>query len=127
VINGRDLWAGNTIFVFGSNLDGRHGKGAAWYARKMYAAEYGVGEGRTGRAYALPTKDERLQPRPLGDIAASVDLFLAYAWDHPDLEFYVTRVGCGLAGYEDEQVAPFFLLAPGNCTLPDGWREMAVA
>lgn len=126
-VDGRALWAGNTIFVFGSNLAGRHGAGAAKYAWSMYSAEGGVGEGPTGRAYALPTKDKKLVPRTLAEIEASVDKFLAYTYEHPELEFFVTRVGCGLAGYEDAQIAPFFLLAGVNCTLPDGWRELAIA
>lgn len=125
-VDGRALWAGNTIFVFGSNLAGRHGAGAAKYAWAMYSAEHGVGEGPTGRAYALPTKDKKLNPRPLADIEVSVWRFLDYAARHPELEFFVTRIGCGLAGYEDEQVAPFFLLAGSNVTLPDGWWELAL-
>lgn len=126
-IDGRNLWAGTTIFVFGSNLAGRHGAGAAKFAHAMYAAEHGTGEGRTGRAYALPTKDAKLKPRPLADIERSVDTFLAYTREHPELEFYVTRVGCGLAGYDDHQVAPFFLLAGDNVTLLDGWWEIATS
>ncbi len=126
-VDGAALWASNTIFVFGSNLAGRHGAGAAKYAHATYAAEHGKGEGRTGRAYALPTKDKKLEPRSLFDIQASVYTFLAYTVEHPELEFFVTRIGCGLAGYEDEQIAPMFLLAGANCTLPDGWRELAIA
>lgn len=125
-VDGRELWASTTIFVFGSNLAGRHGAGAAKYANAMYAAEHGTGEGRTGRAYALPTKDKKLEPRPLFDIGVSVVRFLAYTYEHPELEFFVTRVGCGLAGYDDAEIAPFFLLAGKNVTLPDGWRELAV-
>lgn len=106
------------IFVFGSNLAGRHGKGAALYARQHYGAEYGVGVGRTGNAYAVPTKDEHLQTLPLDVIAVHVDCFLEYANAHSQLAFYVTRVGCGLAGYRDEDIAPLFKLAPINCILP---------
>lgn len=111
------------IFVFGSNLAGRHGKGAALEARTKYAAEYGVGEGRTGFAYAIPTKDRELRPRALGNIELSVETFIAYAKAHPELEFLVARVGCGLAGYVDDEIAPMFKDAPANCELPDGWRR----
>lgn len=111
------------IFVFGSNLAGRHGKGAALEAREKWGAEYGVGEGRTGDAYAIPTKDGALRTRPLGNIELSVERFVAYAKEHPELEFVVSRVGCGLAGYTDEEIAPLFAGAPANCELPPGWRQ----
>ncbi|MBS3912738.1 MAG: hypothetical protein KGZ70_13105 [Hydrogenophaga sp.] len=111
------------IFVFGSNLAGRHGKGAALHARQTYGAKYGVGVGPTGRAYAIPTKDEQIRTLPLECIAPYVTDFLAYARDNPHLEFAVTRIGCGLAGYMDVQIAPMFKAAPENCHLPDGWRS----
>lgn len=113
------------IFVFGSNRAGRHGKGAAAYAAQHFGAKYGVGEGLTGSAYALPTKDERIRTLPLDQIQAHVERFLAFAESHPELEFEVTRIGCGLAGYRDEQIAPFFARAPENCHLPLGWRDFA--
>lgn len=111
------------IFVFGSNLAGRHGKGAALTATKEYGAEYGVGEGRTGRAYAIPTKDHELRTRRLIDIELSVDRFKQYARQHPELEFFVTAVGTGLAGYTRDDIAPMFVDAPANCELPEGWRR----
>lgn len=110
------------VFVFGSNLAGRHGKGAALVARQEYGAEYGVGVGRTGNAYAIPTKDENLRTLPLDVIQKHVEDFLTYATERADEWFYVTRVGCGLAGYQDIDIKPFFLNAPSNCTLPEGWR-----
>ena len=112
---------GSDIFVFGSNLAGRHGKGAALCARNDYGAEYGVGEGRTGNSYALPTKDENIKTRPLEDIKYSVNRFIEYANNHPHLTFKVTKVGCGLAGYNESQIAPMFAEAPQNCQLPEGW------
>lgn len=115
------------IFVFGSNLSGRHGKGAALYARQHHGAEYGVGIGRTGNAYAIPTKDARLATLPLEKIKLYVEQFISYARAHPELRFEVTRVGCGLAGYKDHQIAPLFESAPDNCALPDGWRKEAIA
>lgn len=110
------------VFVFGSNLAGRHGAGAALAARQLWAAKYGVGVGPTGRAYAIPTKDEHLRALPLARIHPFVDAFLAYARAHPDTTFLVTRIGCGLAGYTDTDIAPMFRNAPLNCQLPPGWR-----
>jgi hypothetical protein len=103
------------IFVFGSNLAGRHGKGAALEARRKYGAEYGVGVGRTGDAYAIPTKDFNLKTLPLEIISLFVDDFIQYTLDHAHLEFYVTRIGCGLAGYTEAQIRPMFDGAPSNC------------
>lgn len=111
------------IFVFGSNLAGRHGKGAALCARNTHGAEYGVGIGRTGNAYAIPTKDERIRTLPLEQIALYVSNFLDFACANPDLEFEVTKIGCGLAGYKEHQIAPMFKNAPDNCHLPDFWRS----
>lgn len=87
------------IFVFGSNLAGRHGKGAALWARQHRGAIYGQGVGPQGNAYAIPTKDHRLRVLPLDVIAGHVHEFLKYAGERSDLRFQVTPVGCGLAGY----------------------------
>jgi hypothetical protein len=99
---------GSSIFVFGSNQAGRHGKGAALDAATYWGAEYGVGEGRTGMAYAIPTKDKCLRTLSLSQIRRSVITFGNYANDHPELKFYLTEIGCGLAGYKKEQIAPLF-------------------
>jgi len=109
------------IFVFGSNLAGRHGAGAALAAFKEHGAEYGTGVGRTGNSYAIPTKDAKLRSLPLEIIAVHVSQFLVYAGRHPELEFQVTRVGCGLAGYTDAQISPMFKTATKNCVLPGEW------
>lgn len=109
------------IFVFGSNLAGRHGKGAALHARESYGAQYGIGVGRTGNSYAIPTKDEHLNPLPLVEIETFVSGFLDYASLHPELEFAVTKIGCGLAGYKEHEIKPMFKGAPLNCRLPEGW------
>lgn len=109
------------VFVFGSNLRGRHGAGAARYAAKAYGAEEGVGEGRTGTAYAIPTKDAKIKTRPLKDVEKAVTRFLEHARQAPGTLFFVTRIGCGLAGYRDEDIAPFFQSAPENCRLPPFW------
>lgn len=89
----------NQIFVFGSNLAGRHGKGAALYARQHFGAIYGQGVGRQGQCYAIPTKDSRIKTLPLTVIKVYVDEFLDYAEQHKDLEFLLTPIGTGLAGY----------------------------
>lgn len=106
------------IFVFGSNLAGRHGKGAALYARKNYGAIYGQGEGLQGQSYAIPTKDENLRTLSLFHIEKFVNRFNRFAEDHPEFIFQVTPIGCGLAGYKPEQIAPFFENSPFNCELP---------
>lgn len=117
----------NTIFVFGSNLAGRHGRGAARTARAVYAAEPGIGTGPTGRCYAIPTKDRELRPLALGILELEAGIFLDYAYEHPEQRFILTRVGCGLAGYTDEQIAPFFRDAPWNVVLPPAWARLLSA
>lgn len=113
------------IFVFGSNLAGRHGKGAALHAKLHCGAVYGVGVGRTGGSYAIPTKDEYIKTLPLSIIAQHVADFITYARSNPELIFKVTRIGCGLAGYSDQEIAPMFDGATANCHLPEGWRTLA--
>ena len=112
----------DVIFVFGSNLAGRHGKGAARDAFLHYGARYGDWFGITGRSFAIPTKDKQLNTLSLESIAFYVKVFIEYAKQNPQLKFFVTRIGCGLAGYTDNQIAPMFADAPDNCLLPDGWR-----
>lgn len=111
------------IFVFGSNLLGHHGAGAAKHAAEYYGAEYGVGIGLTGQSYAIPTKDHRIETLPPDAIRWYVIAFMAYAWKHPKMDFQVTAIGCGLAGYHAFEIAPMFRDAPPNCHLPLGWRE----
>lgn len=106
------------IFVFGSNLAGRHGAGSALAAYQMYGAELGVGVGRTGNSYAIPTKDAQLRVLPLATIAEHVADFIQYAVEHPELTFDVVAIGCGLAGYRASQIAPLFRDAPPNVILP---------
>lgn len=113
----------NAVFVFGSNLAGVHGAGAARVAAERYGAARGVGVGLRGHSYAIPTKDHRIQTLPLDQIARHVADFLAVAAANPERPFVVTRIGCGLAGYDDHEIAPMFAGAPVNCLLPDGWRS----
>ena len=109
------------IFVFGSNLAGRHGAGAARAARELFGAVYGVSEGITGQAYAIPTCDKEIRPLTLHQIARGVQQFLAYARNHPDMSFFVTRIGCVLAGHCNEEIAPLFKGAPNNCSFAAEW------
>ena len=108
-------YGSSLIFVFGSNLAGRHGKGAAQWARQHYKACSGKGYGPCGRSYAIPTKDHKLQTLPLDQIQTWVNEFKRYASINPHLLFYVTRVGCGLAGYTDSDIEPLFQGSPSNC------------
>lgn len=111
-----------TIFVFGSNLAGRHGKGAAKEAYKKYGAIYGRSIGPMGESYAIPTKDFELKVLDLSVIRAYVDLFVDYTKNNPNLNFFVTAVGTGLAGYRDEDIAPMFKGAI-NCWFPASWKQ----
>lgn len=110
------------ILVFGSNLAGRHGKGAALDAARRFGAEYGVGEGLTGQCYAIPTKDYKIRIRLLDRIEHSVWKFLKVAASMPDYRFIITPIGCGLAGYTPSEIAPMFKDAPANCILPDEFK-----
>jgi len=111
------------IFVFGSNLRGVHGAGAAQYAHKVLGASWGVGEGPTGQCYALPTKDIQIKTLPFKRVVKAIEDFIEYAKQHPKKKFKVTRVGCGLAGFKDEQIAPLFMYPPHNCYFDTAWTE----
>ena len=109
------------VFVFGSNLKGIHGDGAAKVANNLFGAKWGVGVGPTGRCYAIPTMH--------GDVEAIrpyVDEFITYAAAHPEQEFLVTRIGCGIARFKPEQIAPLFAEAfrYGNIVLPKDFVEV---
>lgn len=100
------------VFVFGSNLAGRHGKGAALYARQHYGAQYGIGKGRTGNSYAIPTKDKYLKVLSLQAIELYIAEFVAYAEDNPEDTFLLTPIGTGLAGYDKVEILKLIR----NCT-----------
>lgn len=107
------------IFVFGSNLAGRHGKGSALAAVRKHGALYGQGEGLQGRSYAIPTKDERLRVMPLDAIAGHVATFIEFALSHPEMTFIVVAIGCGESGYSPGQIAWMFdAPCPNNVCLP---------
>ena len=106
------------IFVFGSNLAGMHGGGAAWAAFKYFGAILGRGVGLQGQSYAIPTMQGGVET-----IKPYVDDFIAFAREHPELFFYVTRIGCGIAGFSDRDIAPLFAAAlplPNVC-LPESF------
>lgn len=117
-------WDGESVFVFGSNLVGRHGAGAAKYAVDHCGAIYGQGWGMQGNSYAIPTKDKYIKTLPLEDIKEWVNDFLIEAklCYYPDTRFFVTALGTGLAGYKHEDIAPMFKNAPDNCILPIEWK-----
>ena len=112
------------IFVFGSNLQGRHGKGAALAAAREHGAIYGQGEGLQGRSYAIPTKRTPYERMELSEVIVGVNTFLSFAQYHPEYEFIMTEIGCGLAGFKAEQIAPLFCHAPDNVVLPKNWKEI---
>ena len=113
------------IFVFGSNLAGRHGAGAAKFAHERYDAEYGVGVGRTGCSYALPTKDFWLKTLTLEAIEQHIADFIKHAEENPDDDFLLTPIGCGLAGYRRDQIKPLIekYNRPSNVIYTKEWED----
>ena len=100
-----NILADGEIFVFGSNFQGRHMGGAARVAQEKYGAVWGIGEGLQGRSYAIPTMEG------LENLAPAVQRFTSFARQHRELKFFVTAIGCGIAGYKAEEIAPMFLEA----------------
>ena len=113
------------IFVFGSNLAGRHGKGAALHAKHHHGAIYGNGEGIQGTSYAIPTKDENLRPVSQDFLQAAIGRFCQYARDNSHMQFALTPVGCGLAGFDKRTVWGMlkFHGIPPNVYLTSSWLE----
>lgn len=110
------------IFVFGSNLHGYHGGGAAAAARRYFGAVWGQGVGLQGQSYAIPTMQGGVET-----IKPYVDEFIKFASEHPEKRFLVTPIGCGIAGFTPEEIAPLFVAARNieNITLPESfWRVM---
>ena len=106
------------VFVFGSNLAGMHGGGAAYAAFKKFGAIWGRGVGLQGQSYAIPTMQGGVET-----IKPYVDDFIDFARSRPDLFFYVTRIGCGIAGFADAEIAPLFAAARAipNICLPESF------
>lgn len=96
------------IFVFGSNLAGIHGRGAALHAKIHYGAIPLCGVGHHGNSYAIPTKDQYIRTLPLIEVRRHISEFLIYVINRKDLQFNVTQVGCGLAGFQPSEIAPLF-------------------
>lgn len=111
------------IFVFGSNLAGLHGVGSAKAAMDRYGAELYIGVGYRGNSYAIPTKDRDLKVLPLHRIKLFVQEFLNFAKKHPEMTFNIVAIGCGLAGYKPNEIAPMFKNAPSNCNLPAEFKD----
>ena len=112
----------NEIFVFGSNLGGFHAGGAARMARLHFGAEMGKGVGIQGQSYAIPTMQGGVET-----IKPYVDEFIIYASQHPEKQFLVTPIGCGIAGYTPRDIAPMFMQAihVENIWLPkEFWNEL---
>lgn len=109
------------VFVFGSNLAGAHGGGAARVALERFGAVYGQGVGLQGQSYAIPTMQGGVET-----IVPYVDDFIGFAKRHPDKFFLVTRIGCGIAGFTDRQIAPLFkkALSLENVALPRSFVEV---
>ena len=106
------------IFVFGSNALGYHTGGASGTARKKFGAVWGQAEGLQGQSYAIPTMQGGVET-----IRPYVDEFIQFAKEHQDLTFLVTRIGCGIAGFRDDEISPLFEKAHDveNIVLPEGW------
>lgn len=98
-----NILADGEIFVFGSNFQGRNMGGAARVAQEKYGAVWGIGEGLQGQSYAIPTMEG------LENLAPAVQRFTSFAKQHQELKFFVTAIGCGIAGYQAEEIAPMFL------------------
>ena len=113
--------APNEVFVFGSNLEGLHGGGAAAAAMRFFGAVWGQGVGLQGQSYAIPTMHGGVD-----EIRPYVDEFIEFARNHPELTFLVTRIGCGIAGFTDQQIAPLFVYAleMSNVILPKTFVEI---
>lgn len=110
------------VFVFGSNLSGIHGAGAA-RAALQFGAKSGCGVGPMGRTYAIPTKGHMLGVLDLGLIEQFVVEFKKHAAFHTDRQFFITRIGCGLAGYADKDIAPMFRGIGDNCSVAEEWQK----
>lgn len=111
----------NDIFVFGSNLADAHAGGAARFANQKFGAIWGQGVGLQGNSYAIPTIQGGIET-----IKPYVDEFIEFAKSHPELTFYVTKIGCGIAGFKEEDIAPLFKTAINipNIRLPEGFVDI---
>ena len=111
----------NEIFVFGSNLAGSHGGGAALLAYRKFGAIWGQGVGLQGQSYGIPTMQGGVET-----IKPYVDEFIKFAKQHPEYKFLVTKIGCGIAGFTEEEIAPLFKAAldVDNVILPKEFDDI---
>ena len=116
----------NEVFVFGSNLNGNHAGGAAYYALEKFGAEMGNAEGIQGQSYAIPTLDKNMERINLTDLEQSIGRFYDYADEHPDLILYLTKIGCGIAGYEVSDIATVVNCRdiPANVIIPEEFTHV---
>ncbi len=110
------------VFVFGSNRAGIHGAGSALEAVMKHGAKLRHGEGLCGNSYAIPTKDDNIESLPLEEIEKHVQRFISFAEQNMNMEFTIVPIGCGLAGYTPEEIAPMFENIPDNCNLPTSFE-----
>jgi hypothetical protein len=111
----------NEVFIFGSNLSGNHGGGAAKIALAKFGAVSGIGEGLQGQSYAFPTLDKDMKRRSKHSLKVSRCRLYDTAQELPDHKFYLTKVGTGIAGYPEEIIRKLFINAPENIVKPRGW------
>jgi hypothetical protein len=111
------------VFVFGSNQAGRHTRGDALEASRMWEAVDGMAEGPQGMAYGIPIKDARARALPLHAIHSAVERFISYAKEKSHLRFLITRLDCDLKRYSAEKVAGMFIDSPQNCVFDSEWRQ----
>jgi hypothetical protein len=112
------------VFIFGSNLAGRHAGGSAKQAREQFGAEEGIGEGMTNQCYAFPTLNADFSKRTESELRESVLRLCITAQDNPDKDFLLTKVGCGIAGYPEEYMKKLFVGMSENVILPDDWKSL---
>ena len=112
----------NQVFVFGSNLGGNHAGGAAKQALEQFRAIQGQGEGLQGQSYAFPTLGYDMEKLSYGDLYRSRDNLYNCCNTNRDKEFLLTKVGCGIAGYEESSIKSLFINTPPNLVLPDDWE-----
>lgn len=115
----------NSVFVFGSNLAGMHGAGSARAALDHYGAALGVYYGLSGRAFAIPTVDSAIEKLPIEVIEMYIVKLIQYSLEHPDTVFFITRLGCGIAGFADWMIAQIFNNGQNyhNFDFPEEWKQ----
>jgi hypothetical protein len=116
----------NEIFVFGSNISGKHGKGAAKTALNKFGARWGQGAGIQGRSYGIPTKDRNLCVLSVNEITYYIEKFIKFTKKNPQLIFLVTEIGCGLAKFSPKVIAPLFkdAISVENVHLPQRFWDV---